>query len=190
MATSKRTEVKRALPVSQPENRNFLAANTFGFFVDRAPTVGFFGSVTAIPGMNLGVANQMNYMKNIPRPGEVIEFEDLTLQFYVDEDLQNYLEIQQWMRGLGFPQDIQEIYDWQKEAPYDRIGLNLTGTASLVIYNNQLKPSFTVRFEDVFPYYLGPLEFNSQLTEAENLQCQVSFKYSIYTIEPGGGGCC
>ena len=70
MATSKRTEVKRALPVSQPENRNYLAANTFGFFVDRAPTIGFFGSVTAIPGLNLGVANQMNYMKNIPRPGK------------------------------------------------------------------------------------------------------------------------
>ena len=65
--------------------------------------------------MNLGVANQMNYMKNIPRPGEVIEFEDLTLQFYVDEELKNYLEIQQWIRGLGFPDDIQEIYDWQKE---------------------------------------------------------------------------
>jgi hypothetical protein len=27
--------------------------------------------------------------------------------------LTNYMEIQNWMRGLGFPETLQQIYDWQ-----------------------------------------------------------------------------
>ena len=57
------------------------------------PTVGFFGSIINVPGFTLGVANQPSYLKEIPRPGEILNFEDLTLTFMVDEGLQNYLEI-------------------------------------------------------------------------------------------------
>jgi hypothetical protein len=42
----------------------------------------------------------------------------LLIKFLVDENLENYMEIQNWMRGLGFPESLQEIYDFQnsKEA--------------------------------------------------------------------------
>ena len=57
-------------------------------------------------GLDLGVATQNNYLTDIPRPGEKITFGDLTLSFLVDEDLSNYLEIQNWMRGIGFPEHL------------------------------------------------------------------------------------
>jgi hypothetical protein len=193
MATRKRQDrdpTKKAIPTSQPENRSFLIPNSFGFTVERSPTVGFFGSVINVPGFTLGVVAQSTYLKNIPRPGEILSFEDLTLNFMVDEGLENYLEIDKWMRGLGFPEDIQQIYDLQDQSDINRIGLNIYSDATLTIYNNQIKPAFRVIFKDLFPFYLSPLEFNSQMSEADVLTCQVSFKYSIYTIEPGAGDCC
>ena len=43
------------------------------------------------------------------------------------------VEIQNWIRGLGFPDDIQEIYDLQdQKVGSARIGLNLTGTYILM----------------------------------------------------------
>ena len=33
-----------------------------------------------------------------------MQFDDLTLRFMIDENLENYMEIQNWMRGLGFPE--------------------------------------------------------------------------------------
>ena len=193
MATRKRQDklsTKKAVPNSQLENRSFLIPNSFGFTIERAPTVGFFGSIINVPGFTLGVAAQPTYLKEIPRPGEILNFEDLTLNFMVDEGLQNYLEIDKWMRGLGFPEDIKQIYDLQDDATVDSVGLNIYSDATLTIYNNQSQPAFRVKFKDIFPYYLSPLEFNAQMPEAEVLTCQVAFKYSIYTIEPGAGGCC
>ena len=193
MATRKRQDrdpTKKAIPASQLENRSFLIPNSFGFTIERSPTVGFFGSFINVPGFTLGVAAQPTYLKEIPRPGEILSFEDLALTFMVDEGLENYLEIDKWMRGLGFPEDIKQIYDLQDDATVDSVGINIYSDATLTIYNNQSQPAFVVKFKDVFPYYLSPLEFNAQMPEAEVLTCQVAFKYSIYTIEPGAGGCC
>ena len=174
----------------QIENRNYLSPTGFYFTVVKSPKAGYFGYQVNVPGLDLGVATQATYLTDIPRPGEKLTFGDLTLTFLVDEDLSNYLEIQNWMRGLGFPEDIQQIYDLQDDATVDSVGLSIYSDATLTIYNNQSQPAFIVKFKDVFPYYLSPLEFNAQMPEAEVLTCRVSFKYSIYTIEPGSGGCC
>ena len=65
--------------------------------------------------MSLGIANQPTYLKDIPVPGDKIVFEDLTLRFIVDEDLVNYTEIYNWIKGLGYPEDLEQIYDLQRE---------------------------------------------------------------------------
>ena len=192
MATRRPTQdqTKKALPSGQPSNRNFLIPNSFQFSIERVPTVGFFGSIINVPGMTLGVANQSNYLKSIPRPGELLEFDDLELTFFVDEDLQNYLEIDKWMRGLGFPESLEQIYNLQDESTSGTIGLDIYSDATLVINNNQQQPAFQVKFKGLFPYYLSPLEFNSQVQDVEYLQARVSFKYLIYDITPGSGACC
>ena len=182
-------QTKKALPSSQPSNRNFLIPNSFQFSIERTPTVGFFGSIINVPGMTLGVVNQSNYLKTIPRPGEILDFSDLELTFFVDEDLQNYLEIDKWMRGLGFPESLEQIYNLQNEG-VGTVSLDVYSDATLVINNNQQEPAFKVKFKDMFPYYLSPLEFNSQVGDVEYLQARVGFKYLIYNITPGGGPCC
>jgi hypothetical protein len=182
-------QTKKALPSSQPSNRNFLIPNSFQFSIERTPTVGFFGSIINVPGITLGVVNQSNYLKTIPRPGEILDFSDLELTFFVDEDLQNYLEIDKWMRGLGFPESLEQIYNLQNEG-VGTVSLDVYSDATLVINNNQQEPAFKVKFKDMFPYYLSPLEFNSQVGDVEYLQARVGFKYLIYNITPGGGPCC
>ncbi len=182
---------KKAIPSSQPENRNYLIPNSFQFSIERTPTVGFFGSTINVPGMTLGVTNQpTGGLKNIARPGEIIEFADLDLTFFVDEDMQNYLEIDKWIRGLGFPESLKQIYDLQAEGGHGTNTIDIFSDATLQINNNQMEPAFSVTFEGLFPFYLGPLEFNSQVADVEFLQARVGFKYLIYTIEPGAGSCC
>ena len=93
---------------SQIENRNFLAPTGFQFNLKRSPKVAFFCNEANIPDLNLGVAIQANYLRDIPTPGDKIEFGDLSLRFLVDEDLSNYMEIQNWIRGLGYPEEVQD----------------------------------------------------------------------------------
>ena len=105
---------------TQIQNRNFLAPVGFKFNLQRSPGVAYFCNQANIPDISLGVANQANYLRDIPTPGDKMDFGDLSLRFLVDEDLKNYMEIQKWMRGLGFPESLQEFDKFEKEGKKTR----------------------------------------------------------------------
>ena len=46
--------------------------------------------------------------------GDKITYDDLSFSFFVDENLENYLEVHNWIRGLGYPESIQEFSDLKK----------------------------------------------------------------------------
>ena len=100
----------RSIYSKQIKNRNYLSPTGFNFTLQRCPKVSFFSNTAQIPGIDLGVAIQPNYLNDIPRPGDKIDFSDFTLRFLIDEDLKNYMQLQNWMRGLGFPENLAEIY--------------------------------------------------------------------------------
>ena len=101
------------MPAGQPDNRNFLSPTGFKFTLKRVPKVSFFCNSANIPDLTLGVATQPTYLKDIDIPGDKIIFGDLNLRFLVDENLENYMELQNWMRGLGYPESLKEIYDFK-----------------------------------------------------------------------------
>jgi len=140
--------------------------------------------------LNLGVAQQTNYLTDIPRPGEKIDFGDLSLRFLIDENLENYLEVQNWIRGIGFPESLTQIYDFQKTGNIDGDNdmLNLYSDGTLTILSQLNKPMFYVKFEDLFPYQLSDIQFDATVADVEYLTAEVSFKYTIYNIEPAT--CC
>ena len=104
--------------VGQIENRNFLAPTGFKFQLNRTPKVTYFGNAVNIPAIDLGVAEQPTYLRDIPLPGDKLQFADLSLRFLVDESLENYMEIQNWMRGLGYPDSISEFAELKNEDKY------------------------------------------------------------------------
>ena len=175
------------------QNRNFLQPQGFRFQVARAPKVTFFGNSVNIPGIQLRTTIQTTPgLKDIDLPGEVIDFEDLTLRFLVDEDLQNYQEIQNWIRGLGFPESLQEIYDLQDQ----KVGtvrdgvtktMNLYSDGTLTILDAMQHENFKVKFQDLFPYSLSTIQFDATLSDTEYFTAEVSFKYLNYTIVKGSG---
>jgi len=173
----------------QITDRNFLQATSFSFKVQRAPTIGFYGNAINVPGMNLGVAEQPTYLKTIPRPGEILDFNDLRIKFLIDQGLENYLEIQNWMRGIGFPESLQEIYDWQNNGPVNTRqspnsqNINLYSDGTLTVLNGINRPVFQINFKDMFPYSLSDINFDSTLSDVEYLTAEVGFKYSIYNID-------
>jgi hypothetical protein len=173
---------------SQIENRNYLSSTGFKFVLSRAPKTAFFCNKANIPGITLGVANQSNYLTNpIPHPGDNMIFEDFEIDFIVDEDLTNFMEIQFWMRGLGFPESLDEIYDWQNDPDSYLYGgldanMNLYSDGTLFILNSNLRLNHQVRFRKMFPYRLSELSFSATNTDEEYFTATVSFKYMMYNI--------
>lgn len=175
------------MPRNQIENRNFLSPTGFKFVLDRAPKTTFFSNQANIPDINLAVATQATSLgRKIPHPGDELDFGDLNLRFLVDENLENYMEIQNWMRGLGYPSDLQQLYDLQKSYRpeiFENVGaLNVCSDGTLMVLNSSQISSFQIRFKDLFPYSLSTLSFDATQTDIEYFTADVSFKYTIYTI--------
>ena len=174
---------------TQIENRNFLQPRGFTFSVNRAPKVSYFGRKINLPALDLDIATQPNYLREIPLPGTMIDFEDLTFEFLVDEDLKNYMEIQNWIRGIGFPESLSEIYNWQKKSDTinveqePRSELNLYSDGTMTILDSMNNASFKVKYQNLFPYRLSTLQFDATLQDAEFFTAQVSFKYMMYNID-------
>jgi len=183
MATRKPAKDRPGTPI---DNRNFLAPTGFKFSLKRSPGVAFFCNQANIPSLDLGIATQPSYLKDIDVPGDKIQFGDLTLRFLVDEDLVNYMEIQNWIRGLGYPETLQEFDKLEKEAVlpgnFGRTGDNIYSDGTLQILSSNLVAKFNVNFKDMFPYSLSTITFDATDTDIEYFTADVSFKYTIYNL--------
>ena len=174
-------------PGTPIENRNFLSPVGFKFALKRSPKTAFFCNQANIPDITLGIAEQPSYLKDIPIPGDKISFGDLNLRFLVDEDLVNYMEIQNWIRGLGFPDSMKEFNDLEKENilgvnKFGQEGDNIYSDGTLQILSSNLVPKFQVVFNDLFPYSLSTISFDATDTDIEYFTADVSFKYTLYTL--------
>ena len=179
------------MPSNQPQNRNFLSPTGFKFSLKRAPKVAFFCNSANIPDLNLGIAIQPGYLKDIDIPGDKIVFGDFSLRFLVDEDLENYMEIQNWIRGLGYPEEVQEFRDLNKSGTingnYLNDNQNIYSDGTLQVLTSASVPNFQIIFKDLFPYSLGTLSFDATATDVQYFTADVSFKYTIYNIVDLGG---
>ena len=181
---------KRKPPAERPgtpiSNRNFLSPVGFKFALKRSPGVAFFCNSANIPDITLGIAEQPTYLRDIPTPGDKIQFGDLNLRFLVDEDLVNYMEIQNWIRGLGFPESLSEFSDLEKEAVmpsnFGNAEKNIYSDGTLQILSSNLIHKFQVKFEGLFPYSLTTMTFDATDTDIEYFTAEASFKYTIYSI--------
>ena len=168
------------------ENRNFLSPTGFKFVLKRSPKVAFFCNQANIPELTLGVAIQTSWLKDIDTPGDKIQFGDLNLRFLVDEDLGNYMEIQKWIRGLGYPESMQEFRDLESQTILRKEsfgnGDNIYSDGTLQVLSSNLIPKFQVFFKDLFPYSLSTITFDATDTDIQYFTADVSFKYTLYDI--------
>ena len=104
----------------------------------------------------------------------------------VDEDLKNYMELQNWIRGLGYPESVQEIWDLQEE---DRDittkashVMDIYSDGTLTVLGSSQLPIFKVLFRDLWPYSLTTLQFDATETDVNYFTAEVGVKYTIYNI--------
>lgn len=172
---------------NQIENRNYLSPTGFKFTLTRYPKVSFFCNEANIPNLTLGVAVQPSYLKDIDIPGDKIVFGDLTLRFLVDEYLENYMELQNWIRGLGYPESLDEYTNLANNAiinerAYVQRPPQIYSDGVLQILDSSYIPKFNVKFKDLWPYSLSTLTFDATQTDIQYFTADVSFKYTIYNI--------
>ena len=166
----------------QIQNRNFLSGVAFKFNLAKFPKVDFFSNSARIPELNLELAEQATYLKNIDVPGEKLNYGDLTLKFLVDENMENYLAVYNWLTGLGFPESTQQYRDLIKDDAGQRDEKEAFCDGTLSIQNSNYQEVAKVKFQDLFPVTLTSLDFDATNTDVQYFTAQATFKYTIYNL--------
>ena len=166
----------------QIQNRNFLSGVAFKFNLAKFPKVDFFSNSARIPELNLELAQQASYLKNIAVPGERLSYGDFTLRFLVDENMENYLSIYEWLTGLGFPETTKEFAEIIKDKDGQRDPKEAFCDGTLRILNSNYREVAKVKFNDLFPTSLTSLDFDATNTDVQYFTAEATFKYTLYKI--------
>ena len=190
----------------QPTKLDYAAATQFKFNITKLPKVEFFCTSVNIPGVTLGETSQATSLKDIPIPGDKLNYASLNVSFLVDENLENYREIHGWLTGLGFPRSHEQFETFinagkdrfptsnatansREAGRVDDVGFDVGASYSdaiLTILSSKNNPVLEVRFRDLYPTSLSGLSYDQQAGDTSYLTGDVSFSYNIYEFATVG----
>jgi len=155
--------------MSLTTNKNFLSPVGFQFKVNakQFPNVEYFCTAVTLPGIALSESNVPYKGVNVAMTGDRINFDELAIRFNVTENMDNYIEMFNWMHNIINSADAESY--------------KFDATLSILTSHNNI--SKEISFKDCFPTNLSALEFSTQQTDVEYLQADTSFKYTYYEIK-------
>ena len=187
-------------PISrQPDKLDYLSPTQFKFNIHQLPKVEFFTTAANVPAISLGDAVFPTPYKEIPMMGDTLSYENLSITFIVDEYLENYISLHEWMTAIGFPKSRTQFSSFRSnvasspiitQGTSDDIGdvktatsaRGMFGDAILTMLTNKNNPVVEVRFQDLYPVALGALEMTQTATDVEYISVTADFTYKIYEI--------
>ena len=183
----------------QPTELDYADPTKFKFSITKLPKVEFFTTAANLPGINLGESIFPTPFKQVPVMGDDLTFDNLEITFLVDEKLENYIELHQWLVGIGFPKARTQFSSFRKDEsqtfptvesvkgdvtnPGTPSGIQaMFGDATLTIMTSKNNPVIEVRFSDLYPVALSGLAFNQQETDVTYLTATATFTYKLYEM--------
>lgn len=160
-------------------NKSFLSNNKYQFVIQRLPNTVFFLQSLNIPNITLGnVVTQSPYVA-IPKPGNTLTFEPLSVNYIIDENMESWFEIYNWITSLGNPESMNKIGNLTKTPGRNN---SVTSDATLFVKTNSNNPNIKFTFYDLFPTDLNGVQLTS--TEGQEfLTSTITFAYSHYKAE-------
>jgi len=183
----------------QPTKLDYASPTQFKFSINQLPKVEFFTTAANVPDITLSDVVIPTPFKPIPVMGQNLTYGNLSLTFIVDEFLENYRELHEWLTGIGFPKDRKQFSEFRSNksntgsaSKIPKVDVGAVGKtvsdsamfsdATLTVLSNKNNPIVEVRFSNLYPVSLGALDFNQGATDVEYLTVQADFTYQLYEI--------
>ena len=165
-----------------PENVNPLSPNGYLFTLQRLSTLSYFCQEVSLPAITLPEAIQSTPFSKVPLSGDQIDFDTLRVQFLIDDKMENYKAIHNWIIGLGFPENYAQYtttIGGSTPAAMSEVAKS-SSDATLVILGNDNNAIQTIQFADCIPQSLESITFTSTNQDVTYLIGSVNFAYSYY----------
>lgn len=159
------------------QNRNFLQPTGFTVSIERESygNLQYFAQSIAHPGASMPpVELPTRRVTSVPLAGDKINLGELTIDFLLDEDLESYKEMQNWMERLVNEGHVSanEARKTGKAPSYADIRVNILSS-----HNNRTN---TIVYHDAIPTNIGTINLAANVADVSFITFSGSFRFSYF----------
>jgi len=156
---------------------NFFSPLEFKVVIKRLPNVQFFTQRSMIPSISTNPIQQPTRFNPVFRTPDQVNFSNLDLTFIIDEDLNNYTEIFDWMITSAFP----ESHDQFRQIADSEEGL--FSDISVIIMNSKKNSNIEVSYKNCFPISLSDIQLNTTDSDVTYPESTATFQFDSFSIK-------
>jgi len=168
------------------DNPNFLQPNKFQLNFTRMPNIQYFCQSVNVPGVSMSEVPQNTPFVDLYVPGDKLIYDLLNITFYVDENLQSWREVHDWLRAMTFPVEYAEYRNLANLNKYTRsiqTGRPQYSDGMLTLLTSSNNPNIRLKLFDLFPVSLSTFVMSSTDTPENIITADASFRFSYFDIE-------
>ena len=188
----------------EPVVFDYAQSNQFKVYLPIFPLTEWFVVSCNIPGVTMGQGVVPTPLTDIPFIGDKLTYDQFSMTFLVDEKMKNFIELHDWLINMAAPQKTSQFMartsDYVLDAgqrtkfytDIEGVSTEMTGNTSdrelycdiqIFILSSKNNPVAKFTLQNAFPVSLSALDYSSQDSDTNYVQCNVSFAFPFYTIE-------
>lgn len=160
-------------------NLNYLQPSAFKLSIDRKhyANLEFFCQTVLHPALSMNpVEVPYKRISSVPFAGDKLTFTELTCMIIVDENLNSYTEMYNWMNRL---------VETNETTPSNRLAAKPPTTADITLsilssHNNTVR---TIKYLDCLPVSLGDMTLESTSGDVQYITFPATFRFSTFELK-------
>tara|TARA_B100000965_G_C19443446_1_gene691940 strand:+ start:321 stop:902 length:582 start_codon:yes stop_codon:yes gene_type:complete len=176
---------------SLPDNLSYLAPTQFELLVKKLPNTKYFATGVNVPSVTVGESIQPTGLGvNIKLPGDKIAYGEMTITFIVDENMENWTEMFNWMEGITASTDTEKYRllvggNKRQDQAQDGSGdpEEMYSDMTIVVTTAANNPNRYIRIKDAYPSSLGEIAMDTTVAGGLSyVTCTASFQFTSFEI--------
>lgn len=159
-----------------PENTNLLQPTKFLLTFDRIRTTQYFCQTVNLPGVSLGEVSRATPFLDMFSPGTKLSYDPLVVEFILDEELQGWKNLYDWMLTMADPNGFEKR-DGSKELQTNKH----FSDATLSILSGLNNPLLRIQYTNLFPLSISDIRFDTTQSADTIMTATATFRYQSYT---------
>jgi hypothetical protein len=155
---------------------NYMSVLEFKAAIKRLPNVEFFLQRATIPSISQNPVENSTPFNRVFHSADKLQYANFDFTFIVDEKMNNYLEIFNWMKGLTFPENFNQFKNLKGSED------SLYSDVTIQILNSHKNADIEVTFVNCFPISLSDVVLDTTQSDIVYPEVTVTFQYDYFNI--------
>jgi len=155
---------------------NFFTPLEFIVTIKRLPNVEFFTQRATIPGISASPVPRPTPFNRVYETPDELTYNNFDFSFIIDENMNNFLEVFNWMNGITAPKDFSQFKNLKDSKE------GIISDITIIVLNSSKNSSIRIEFKNCFPISLSEVVLDTTQSDLVYPEATVTFQYDYYEI--------